>query len=693
MRSGIRVCEKIKGNRSTSREAEDQGFKEASSFCHRRSGLAEIKKFYITHLFGLLGWKRCVRSTGQQGVVIQIVKPGNILGIKESTISTYSILVIQQHIENTKCWESFLQQFEKVMALANFFTLKQPDNLDELLEYPSPLVPAIDNDKTIHLSEAEWLFSGEEDQLQAEDNEVEVKELGAIEEDEDHQSEDRFSINSAIDGTELTFVNMDPSSHDVSCKRKQLAEHVSADERLLKAPSKKRRLVDDKVIDKLLLRKSKKATMRGKRVCERSVPLSDASEGMADEDADAPRTFTVYVQVWSASSTTEKKASKAVKGPAIITRGPFKTDMSQTFQNFKEAVADWKFENPQNAPCKKIANAAGFEVLIDAVRAKQTNDNVIVWLYTPKPVKEEEDWDTGNPDCVKNPLDFDDEAGLEQGMTSKKSLICPIFPHMRVWHIKNNNTYFELTQMRISMWTTAIAAGRATTLMPPTSLHFADDKKLKMPSSITQPASDTPISAFDEFYHQHHKEQIAAVALHAQVPQVPPSAPQPQHVPHVPQGPPGYRFHPGHYYPPYMPQPPFTGPPMQGHTQGFGGPPLAGPPGETSSASSSPSVTMSHNILLSEFCIKYNISASNQAKLSALKYMPGNRAVEAFEEKEWHDVGQFTKLGWQAFLTTHVHKGNTFCPGICYRDFPYIVTIVPKATRGSIDKCLLYSSL
>jgi endonuclease III len=40
----------------------------------------------------------------------------------------------------------------------------------------------------------------------------------------------------------------------------------------------------------------------------------------------------------------------------------------------------WKFENPQNAPCKKIANEAGFEALVDVVMAKQTTDNVVVWL-------------------------------------------------------------------------------------------------------------------------------------------------------------------------------------------------------------------------------------------------------------------------------------------------------------------------
>ncbi|KAG1718098.1 hypothetical protein EDD22DRAFT_855664 [Suillus occidentalis] len=582
----------------------------------------------------------------------------------------------------------------------------ESDNLDEPLEFPDSPVHAVDNNEEMgSLSEAVWPRSTDdkEDQLAYNDEEIEI----------DEQEVEIESNTTASAGSELTFVNVDPSAFSTSssCKRKQ------AGEGLQKPSGKKQKLHDipldddvDDEIDQLLLQKPKKTSAaRGKKVRERSISPSNAGDGTADEDADAPRKFTVYVQVWSASTTTDKKSGKTSKGPpATITKGPFKSDTAQTFPKFKCEIAkvlpcrptmlpvskfEWKFENQaQNAPRKKIADEAGFEALVDAVRAKRTNDNVVVWLYTPKPLKEEEDWDTGNPDYVENPLDFDEEAGPEQGTQSKKALIegmaakrvtaetelqklypwgqCPVFPHMRVWHNKSNNTYFELTQMRISVWATAIAAGRATTLIPPTSLHFADDKKLKMPSSVTRPASDAPISAFSEFYHRRQDEQIAA-ALH--VPQVPTSAPQPQHVPRAPPpGPPGYGFHPGHYYPPYMPQPPFTGgfgypippyypgPPMQGHAQGFGGPQLPGPPGEISSASSSPSVTMSHNVLLSEFCIKYNISASDQAKLSALEYMPGNRAVEALKEKEWRDFGQFTKLGWQAFLAAH----RKFCKAI-----------------------------
>ncbi|KAG1844618.1 hypothetical protein DFJ58DRAFT_731139 [Suillus subalutaceus] len=564
---------------------------------------------------------------------------------------------------------------------------KIPDHLDEGLECLDSLLPTINNDKAIHLSEAEWLFSDEENQLQAEDSEVEVEELGVLHEDKDRQSEDRSSMNSAATGAELTFVNMNPSSYSASHKRKQLAEHISADEELpvSKAPSKKQRVVDDK------------------KVRERSIPRSDASEAMADEDADAPRKFTVYVQVWSASTTIEKKSSKAAKGPAMITRGPFKIDTTQTFQKFKEAVAEvlpcrpimlpvskfvWKFKNPQNAPRKKIANEAGFEALVDAVMAKRTTENVVVWLYTPKPAKEEEDWDTGNPDHVENPFDFDEEAGQDLGSVSRKALIaemgnkrlaaetelknlytfgqCLIFPDKRVWHDKRGNRYFELNDMWITIWATAIASGRADKTMPPTSIHFLDDKKLKVPTSI-RPPPGAPLAEFGEFYHQRQSEQALASAMSdVQVPPVP----QPQAAPPAPPFPPHqYRFHPGAYYPPYM-HPPYAGgfgypglpyyPPPQAHGQLFGGPPPVGLPGEPPSASSSPGVTMSHKVTLSDFCIKYFISDGNQAKLAALEYRPGNQAVETLKEKEWCEIGQFSKLGWQSFLTAH----RKFCMAI-----------------------------
>ncbi|KAG2046763.1 hypothetical protein BDR06DRAFT_977238 [Suillus hirtellus] len=181
--------------------------------------------------------------------------------------------------------------------------------------------------------------------------------------------------------------------------------------------------------------------------------------------------------------------------------------------------------------------------------------------------------DTGNPNNVEKPVDFNEEAGLEQGMTSKKALIVD---HEYDSIVPLTNTMqkgMAAKQMRISMWATSIA----TTLVPPMSLHFADNKKLKMLSSVTQPASDAPIST--------------ASSTAANVPHAFPPAPA------------GYGFHPGHYYPPHMPQAPFTGPPMQEQAQGFGGPPLPEPP---------------------EFCIKYNISASDQAKFLVLKYMPGN---------------------------------------------------------------------
>ena len=45
----------------------------------------------------------------------------------------------------------------------------------------------------------------------------------------------------------------------------------------------------------------------------------------------------------------------------------------------------WKFEGQPQSARKKIANEAGFGVLIDGVKAKRVTDHIVVQLYTPKP--------------------------------------------------------------------------------------------------------------------------------------------------------------------------------------------------------------------------------------------------------------------------------------------------------------------
>ncbi|KAG1738921.1 uncharacterized protein EDB91DRAFT_1347532 [Suillus paluster] len=556
------------------------------------------------------------------------------------------------------------------------------NELDELLEFPeSPLLTVEGSKMTGHLSKVQWPAGDAEDQLDEDDDwEVEVDEL-ELESDESveciHQSTDRSSTSAAAVSPTLKFVYTNPASFGASHKRKQPVDHVSSP----KAAVKKRKLSgipldSDKVINRQPLRKSKKASARGKKVCRESIfdslTQSEDSEGMADEDA--PRKFTVYVQVWSASTETQKKTGKAVKAPPLavtVTRGPFKLDTAQTFLTFKQEVAkalpcrltmlpvtkfEWKFENQaQSAPRKKIADQAGYEALVDAVSAKWTTDNVVVWLYTPKPAKEEEDWDTGKPDFIEHPFDFDDEAA--QG-GSAKGVIEDIAA-------RRVTAEAELQDLYPFVWATAIVAGKANKTAPPTSAHFTADKKLKVLASV-RPPPGAPLSAFGEFYHQRQEEH-ASLTPHTQAPNpellhsIPAPAPGfPPYVPHQPYG-----FHPGPYYPPYM-QPPYAGgfgypaqPYYSGHGQPVGGHPPFGTPGETS-ASSSPSVTTTHNVSLSEFCVKYHISDSDQAKLMALEYQPGNRAVETLEEKEWRDIGQFTKLGWQAFLGAH----RKFCTTI-----------------------------
>ncbi|KAG2737688.1 hypothetical protein P692DRAFT_20851782 [Suillus brevipes Sb2] len=346
---------------------------------------------------------------------------------------------------------------------------------------------------------------------------------------------------------------------------------------------------------------------------------------------------------------------------------------SKTFETFKREVVEvlpcrtsmlpvakfeWKFDNQaQSAPRKKIVNRAGYEALIDAINAKRVADNVVVWVYTPKPAKDEEVSILTLAHCFEQRFTF-------LLAMSHKSLIRRLaeeelekeyllgryakFPHKRVWHNIRNDTYFELT----------LAAGKADKSAPPLSVHFADEKKLKVPSCVPPPPNAPP-AAFGQYYQQRQEE--ATFANQALAPPAPSQAGPPPFP--VPGGFPPLK-------PPYGYQPYFMSPYMQApYMGGYPYPPPYGPalqhqpfagPGETLSASSSLSITTSHDVSLSEFCTKYRISDGDQTKLAALEYQPGNRAVETLEEKEWCDIGQFTKLGWQFFLGAH----KKFCTAI-----------------------------
>lgn len=128
------------------------------------------------------------------------------------------------------------------------------------------------------------------------------------------------------------------------------------------------------------------------------------------EDLDAlSRDFTVYLQVWSTATTTEPKrsgrAAKTITTTSSVNKGPFKFDTSHSFTEFQSQVAatlpcrltllpvpefEWKFEKEaQNAPRKKIADAAGYEALVDAIKKKRATENIVIWLHLPKPAKEE----------------------------------------------------------------------------------------------------------------------------------------------------------------------------------------------------------------------------------------------------------------------------------------------------------------
>ncbi|KIK92658.1 hypothetical protein PAXRUDRAFT_146827 [Paxillus rubicundulus Ve08.2h10] len=412
----------------------------------------------------------------------------------------------------------------------------------------------------------------------------------------------------------------------------------------------------------------------------------------ADDVDEEPCNFTVYVQVWSPSAL-EKKPGKGGKTSTTIfmSKGPFKFDTLQLFAKFQIQVAcilpcrlaslpiskfEWKFENQaQSAPQKKIATIAGYEALIDTIKAKQATENIIVWLYTPKPAKEEDDWDTGGADYVEHPFGFEKETSNGES-TSAKGLIAEmsakrgeaealltkeypagkfaIFPDKCVWQNKMTGSYFEITPLHIKIWANAIlrtlqafhhdvttnkpacmqAAKMANVFAPPTSTHFTEDKKLKVPAAHPQaPGGGNgpglyPPSHFMGFPPLQH---------------FPPYYP----TPYPPYMGAGYPY-PSHSYP-YPPPGPPAAPPHGFQMGAPTVPPLANIP----SPFPSPSVTMRHNVSLVEFCLQYDVPVSDQVKLAALEYHPGNRAIETLGDKDWHEFAKFTTLGWKSFVDAH----------------------------------------
>ena len=72
------------------------------------------------------------------------------------------------------------------------------------------------------------------------------------------------------------------------------------------------------------------------------------------------------------------------------------------------------------------------------------------------------------------------------------------------------------------------------------------------------------------------------------------------------------------------------------------------------SATLSPSniINLPCPISLTEFCMHYKISDSDQQKLEVLEVRLGDRTVELLELEYWKEAG-FTKLGWGHFLRAH----------------------------------------
>lgn len=176
-----------------------------------------------------------------------------------------------------------------------------------------------------------------------------------------------------------------------------------------------------------------------------------------------------------------------------------------------------------------------------------------------------------------------------------------------------------------------------TLQVPPNSGYFDPSAAKKLPTGVAAvplAAPTTPIVV----------DPPSAAPSHPppQMPYLPPQTPYA--MPYMPP-PWGYHLPPYQYAPPG----PSSGPQGPQPTPQFG---ILQASSANNSPLPSPGKISRLKVLLSDFCMRYKISDSDQSKLALLEYTPGNKDVVELEEADWKEV-KFTKLGWKAFLRAH----------------------------------------
>jgi len=124
-----------------------------------------------------------------------------------------------------------------------------------------------------------------------------------------------------------------------------------------------------------------------------------------DNTDELPVRFTVYFTIEGPKpvvSSTSRARAAPVPLALIVPKGPFFHFVTDSFSKLKERIASetpcnvgllatesltWKFEKPLNAPRRVMANQAGYDAMITAVKAKPS-DTCTVEVYMPPPRKD-----------------------------------------------------------------------------------------------------------------------------------------------------------------------------------------------------------------------------------------------------------------------------------------------------------------
>ncbi|KAJ6531364.1 hypothetical protein DFH09DRAFT_1370535 [Mycena vulgaris] len=412
---------------------------------------------------------------------------------------------------------------------------------------------------------------------------------------------------------------------------------------------KKRKLTEEAESDSSIEVLDDKPTKKKKRKVKHTAKVDDDD----DEPVEAVD-MSVYLYVQTPAPPVLAVRGRPAKPlpPQSTELGPWLFKSSISYEDFLEMLAKgcrtkaenlplsdmtWKFDRPNNAKSKTLSNETAYKVMIKSLVDRHKDFVFSVFMPPPTAVKKELPWkideDEGNGGGA--PLNFEYNldgaaAGPSSALSIRQQIAgidnssnpyfvqlieaypvdnCPLFPGKRIYH--NETGYFDLTDIKLRVWSVACAKGIATIEKPPVSNHFAKNQTIRPPkadnalvpaAALVPTPAPAPVLTSDSllsllFTNPNMLNMMNPMFLPSPYGHMP----QPHHAPAQPFG----------FAIPPQPQP-APAQPLQ-----------------------LPVAALPRDISIEEYFDRYKTTPDDRRVLSELGYIPGDSGIDDLTDSDW----------------------------------------------------------